>query len=501
MGLFTGRRRADEPEQRSETRLVPPPPPPPAPLAPVYPVQGHVPPPPPPPPVVPAPAGAGVEEIHVPAAVLNKPRGGVFSGGKKGLEEENAELRHALEAIGATERERLRVEVERLRQEVDAARSTAVREQADARAELAQLRAEVVEVREAMVLQEVGIYAYRHPLDSAVEYKGRIAEIKDMIKTMARDGNAATGGDGWQVNGSAAEGRKMARDLSKLMLRAYNNEADNAVRAMKPYALASAISRLDKSRETISKLGRIMGIQITDSYHRLRVRELELTADYLAKVAEEKEREREERARLKDEEQARREFEREKARLQKEASHYATVLARLRDSGDASGIADAEAKLAEIQASIDGVEEREANIRAGYVYVISNIGSFGERMVKIGMTRRLEPMDRVRELGDASVPFRYDVHALIFSDDAVSLETQLHQALAAQRVNLVNNRREFFYATPTEVCDLLTDLQGTRLLTFEERPEALEWHQSENTRRTVDGATPTGTVPTPTGVQ
>ena len=115
--------------------------------------------------------------------------------------------------------------------------------------------------------------------------------------------------------------------------------------------------------------------------------------------------------------------------------------------------------------------------------MISNIGAFGERVVKIGMTRRLEPMDRVRELGDASVPFRFDVHALIFSDDAVGLETELHQAFAEQRVNRVNPRREFFYATPAEVRDILAGLDGNSVLSFEEQPEALEWRQSQNLRR------------------
>jgi hypothetical protein len=145
-------------------------------------------------------------------------------------------------------------------------------------------------------------------------------------------------------------------------------------------------------------------------------------------------------------------------------------------------VADAEARLAEIADAIHGVEEREANIRAGYVYVISNVGAFGERMVKIGMTRRLEPLDRVRELGDASVPFRYDVHALFFSEDAVGIETKLHQGLADKRVNRVNLRREFFYATPKEVEAMLASLDGS-LLSFVEQPEADEWHQSENERR------------------
>lgn len=141
-----------------------------------------------------------------------------------------------------------------------------------------------------------------------------------------------------------------------------------------------------------------------------------------------------------------------------------------------------ETKLVAIEAAIAGVDERAANVRAGYVYVISNVGSFGERVVKIGMTRRLDPMDRVRELSDASVPFRYDVHALTFSEDAVGLELQLHKAFETQRVNMVNMRREFFYATPSEVREALAVAAENALLSFEDSPEALEWHQSENIR-------------------
>jgi hypothetical protein len=122
------------------------------------------------------------------------------------------------------------------------------------------------------------------------------------------------------------------------------------------------------------------------------------------------------------------------------------------------------------------------------VYVISNLGSFGERIVKIGMTRRLEPLDRVRELGDASVPFRYDVHALFFSADAVGIEANLHGRFADRRVNLVNNRREFFYATPQDVKAELLELTG-ELLNYEEVPEALEFRQSQNLGTSKAGST------------
>ena len=140
---------------------------------------------------------------------------------------------------------------------------------------------------------------------------------------------------------------------------------------------------------------------------------------------EERERRRELRERQREDEKLQHEIERERARLAKEQAHYRSALQRLRASAAGGAVDQAvEAQLQEQLSSLDAamaaVDAREANVRAGYVYVISNIGAFGEHMVKIGLTRRLDPMDRVHELGDASVPFRFDVHALIFSEDAAS---------------------------------------------------------------------------------
>jgi hypothetical protein len=404
----------------------------------------------------------------VPVGLLDKGRG--FLTSRRAVEEENERLRQTLAQLGVAERDALVREITNLRNETAALR-----------AERDVLSRDLVETRDAVVLQEVGIYRYRHPLDDATAYKAHLAQLNDAIRNMARAGTAIVGATDWTINNSKAEGTKMVKDLSKLMLRAYNNEADAAVRAMKPYMLDSSIARLDKAATTVSKLGRVLSIYISVDYHRLRLRELELTADYLAKVAEEKERDREDKARLREEAKARAEYEREQARLSKELDHYRSALATLAASGDPEAIARAEQKVAEVQAALDGVNERAANSRVGYVYVISNIGSFGERMVKIGMTRRLEPMDRIRELGDASVPFRFDVHALHFSHDAVGVETRLHQLLADRRVNLVNTHREFFYATPTEVRDLLRQIEG-ELLHYVDEPEASEWHQSRTGR-------------------
>ena len=175
----------------------------------------------------------------------------------------------------------------------------------------------------------------------------------------------------------------------------------------------------------------------------------------------------------------------------KEQAHYSTALARLQARGDTAGAAEIQERLDQVAESIADVDRRAANIRAGYVYVISNVGSFGENMIKIGMTRRLDPRDRVRELGDASVPFRFDVHAFIFSDDAVTLETQLHHSLEHCRVNQVNRRREFFRTTPADVLALLEEVAGSHLLEFTEIPEALEWRASKPAQLPAAAATTT----------
>ncbi len=346
------------------------------------------------------------------------------------------------------------------------------------------LKSSVVETNETIILQEVGIYSYRHPLDGSPAYKARISGIQANIKDSAKAGTAVKGATNWTVNGSAREGAKMVKEFSKLMLRAYNNEADNAVRSMKPYTLESSIARLDKARETIVKLGGTMNIRITDSYHALRVQELELTADYLAKIAEEKEKQRLEREKIKENEMAQRELEREQERLKKEQSHYTLTLAKLKEEGNLEAATELEKKLEEIGDAIDGISKRAANIRAGHVYIISNIGAFGPNVVKVGMTRRLDPTERIRELSDASVPFHYDIHALIFSDDAVGLETHLHHKLDNCRLNRVNARKEFFRAHPNEVRELL-DTLGANILEWQEEPEALEWRQSQSVRLEV----------------
>lgn len=218
-------------------------------------------------------------------------------------------------------------------------------------------------------------------------------------------GDGVLAADMFTFSGSLAKGRKMVTDLSKLMLRAYNAEADNCVRSLRSGNVTTAVRRLESAVHAIEKLGTLMEMRVNPEYHQLRVRELELTADFQMKVQEERERAREQRELLREQRRAEQELAAERDRLEKERSHYQTALAALRAKGDDAASTELAGRLAQIDAAIEANDYRIANIRAGYVYVISNIGAFGTNIVKIGMTRRLEPMDRVRELGDASVPF------------------------------------------------------------------------------------------------
>jgi cell division septum initiation protein DivIVA len=338
--------------------------------------------------------------------------------------------------------------------------------------------ADLVDLSDEHVLQDVGIYRYHHPLENATEYKDQLAALNEQIKEMVKGGSAVLASDMFTFNNSLAKGRKMTGEFSKLMLRAYNAEADNCVRALRAGNVVTAKKRLDSSVTAIAKLGSMMEMRINPHYHQLRYRELEMTADHLMKLQEEKEAAREERERLREERKAEQELAAERARLDKERNHYLNSLEALRAAGDEVGVSELSEKLSEIDQAIQQNDFRAANIRAGYVYVISNTGAFGSNMVKIGLTRRLEPMDRVRELGDASVPFPFDVHALFFSEDAVTVEAELHKAFAASRVNHVNQRREFFFATPEEVRQVLVEKVGN-LLEFTDEPEATQYLQSK----------------------
>ena len=341
-----------------------------------------------------------------------------------------------------------------------------------------ELRSRIVELDDKLVLQEAGIYEYHHPLESADQYQEALEAIRAEIRDSIRNKTAILSNSQFAYDNSIAKGAKLVAELSGLALNAFNQEVENCLRTMRAGTLETAVKRVTQSADKIKKFGRMMDLSISQHFLSLRIKELELTADYLAKVEEQKQLQREERERLREEEKARKELEAQREKLLKEEAHFKNALATLIEQGNSADAAVLESRLKEVQEALELNDYRLNNVRAGYVYVISNEGAFGPGVLKIGMTRRLEPMDRVNELGDASVPFRFSVHALFFSEDAVGLEGQLHEAFADRRLNQVNVRKEFFFATPTEVREVLVSKVGA-LLQFEDTVISEEYLQSK----------------------
>lgn len=320
---------------------------------------------------------------------------------------------------------------------------------------------EIFMLDEEIGMQDFGLYRPRYDFATSDQYSQRLKMIRDRQKELVKQGNATTGFTNWTVNGNVAQGKKMVQDMQKLLLRAFNSECDELVDKVKYNNFDKAVARMSKSCETISKLGAIMGVSITQVYYDAKIAELQLALEYRIKKQQEKEEQKAIREQMREEAKLQKEIEEARKKIAKEQTHYTNALQKINNQiehADESEKADLllkkqeiEAQLVEIDKSIKDIDYREANAKAGYVYIISNIGSFGENVYKIGMTRRLEPMDRVDELGDASVPFNFDVHAMIFSDNAPALEAALHRAFENRKVNMVNNRREFFNVSLEEI--------------------------------------------------
>ena len=352
--------------------------------------------------------------------------------------------------------------------------------------EEAALQEKLHPMRVQVKLEEAGFTEYDHPAKDSVELAAALRDLRKDVQMAVRSYSAVESLDDFEPPHTKSGRNKLAKDSARLALMAFNSQVDSIIEAASARNYEASLAKIFKAAEVVERQCTVTGVRIKPNYVELRARELQLAVDHLKAKQLEKELEKERKAELREQAKAERELQAERERLEKERQHYLNVLKTVEEIGDEAETARLKQQIVEIEKGINDVEKREANIRAGYVYVISNIGSFGERMVKIGMTRRLDPMDRVRELGDASVPFNFDVHALFFSDDAVSVETELHHRFADKRVNRINVRREFFYATPAEVREALKDIAGN-LLEFTEEPEAEQYRLSLEEARASAG--------------
>lgn len=241
----------------------------------------------------------------------------------------------------------------------------------------------------------------------------------------------------------------------KFVLDAFNGKVDSTLSKIKHNNYGKLSQEIKDAFELVNFNGSAFrSARITDIYLQARLNELKWGVAVNEIMLEEREEQRRIKEQLREEEKARREYEKAIKEAEKEEKAIQQAIDKatkeLMLAGEEQRIA-LEQKLAELQIKYEEAEAKNQRAismaqqtRSGHVYVISNIGSFGENVYKIGMTRRLEPLDRVRELGDASVPFSFDVHAMIYSDDAPSLENHLHKVFNDKQVNKVNSRKEFF---------------------------------------------------------
>lgn len=324
------------------------------------------------------------------------------------------------------------------------------------------LQAQILVWEETLLLESFALYEPKFKLNASTEYKSRLDKGRERQKAMIKNGEASTGNMAWSVNGSNAQGRKLVNDMIKLVIRSFNNEADYCVDNVKFNNIELGEKRILKSFEACNRLGKVMSVELSSKYLKLKLDELHLAHEFQLKKQEEKEEAKRAREELREQQKLEQEIRAAREKIAKERKHFDTALrdlqARLERVQTEEERVALTSKLAEVEAGRAGLEGeeklidyREQNAKAGYVYVISNVGAFGKDVYKIGMTRRLEPMDRISELGDASVPFWFDVHAMVFSDNAPALEAKLHERFAAGRLNKVNGRKEFFRADIVEI--------------------------------------------------
>ena len=349
------------------------------------------------------------------------------------------------------------------------------------------LKDSLVNLNDEQELQSYGFYNTKYGLESSEAYKLKLDYIRGQEKDLVRQRKATNHSLNWTIGNDKKKGKEFILDTIKLSLKAFNNECDNIISKVKFNNVEKSVERIKKVYKEINSLIDMQNVSITNQYLNLKIEELYLKYEYECKKQEEKEEQQAIKERMKEEARVLKEIEAQKKKIEKEEIHFKNDIndlnAKLENSKDEEKekllekLRELESKLSEIEETKNDVMNREKNTRAGYVYIISNIGSFGEDVYKIGMTRRLDPNDRVRELGSASVPFNFDIHAMIFAEDAPALENSLHKRFAHKQVNKINPRKEFFNISLSEI-EQVVKQEFDKPVEFTKLAEAEEYRKS-----------------------
>ena len=322
---------------------------------------------------------------------------------------------------------------------------------------------------------------------SSEECKNKLALLKTEESALIKNNNALI------EHAEAQSSKKVITNNEKQILRCFSAECDNVLLNLTVKNIDSSRSKITRSFESLNRIFSVDGMELSNQMLDYKLKELDLVYTFSLKKEQEKEIQKAIKEQMREEAKAQRELENKKKQLQKDQTQCNNEVKKLmmymqKTNNDiekklyVDKIHELEEKIKELEKEQTSVAEREANAKAGYVYVISNIGSFGKDIYKIGMTRRLEPMDRINELSSASVPFAFDVHAMIFSTDAPELESKLHQIFDKNRVNRINTRKEFFHVKIEEAVKDNFDntVEFTRIPAAKEYNESMRMIESES---------------------
>ena len=406
---------------------------------------------------------------------------------KKLLNPEQQEIANLVKEI-----DKLKLEKDKISKEIDKLLS----KKQDLSNKIKLKKKDLILLDDEILMQEFGLYKPIYDFKSSEKYKQAIDNLRVVQKEMIKNKSAVIYSNNWTVDGSKAKGRKMTNDNIKQIIMAFNIECDNLIAKVKYNNIQSIQKRIEKTFERLNKLNESNQVRLTSKYLECKLSELKLVHEYQVKKQEEKEEQKRIREELREEAKLKKELEEAKKNTLKDITHFENALSKLNEQLKSNNLSDEEIKnlqlkKEELEKNIDNlnlslkdIDYRQENQRAGYVYIISNIGAFGKDVYKIGMTRRLEPMDRIDELGDASVPFNFDVHAMIFADDAPKLENALHKAFENKKLNMVNQRREFFNVTLEEIEKVVKE-NFDKTVEFKKEPEAEQFRQSLKIKDTV----------------
>src|SRR5699024_2474850 len=277
------------------------------------------------------------------------------------------ELEQLMASIGAADV----VQIDRRRRELEEQQAFLVEQAQQLQTEITSAtqrlnntKSEEINVREEVTLQEFGLYDFKHPAEDSVQLQRELDIVRNQIKAAVKYKQATLQTENFTFNNSAAKGRSFVNKMSKMALRSYNAEVENAITRMKAGNLSAAIKRIERARDQVTKMGEMIDLSIAPSYHQLRIAELQLASKHLAAKAAAKEAEREERAQLREEKKAQAEMEAERKRLEKERTHYEKSIAKLREQNRLEEIEELQAQLHEINRGIEDVDYRAANVRA-----------------------------------------------------------------------------------------------------------------------------------------